>query len=322
MKLTYYKTLEAKAPNFNQSAVIHYRIDHAYQLNDWYNQTNEIIKYQEPFANFFRGMDNAKYKLYNSAQRFWICNNLEEIEALSVPVQYIEMVQNMVNKAKQVKLLQQVFQYYNLADDQQDFPLLSILQHYNAPTPLLDWSYNLDVALYFALSSMKKNETENDIEDYISIYRINKNDHSYFMKNNLNYISANIFPSVTGLSNYLTPDDSVVYISDFEIQDQSDDRKIKPLTTYYNLNIIAQRGLFVFNPSKDVPLENYPSLPPRNGSQCKIYCYNIHKDLAEFIRLLIGKNKIDTDFLFPELRNYSKNILNDYLKELVGSVGK
>lgn len=42
-------------------------------------------------------------------------------------------------------------------------PILSILQHYGAPTPLMDWSYNPDVALepFFCYNICK------DLADYI-----------------------------------------------------------------------------------------------------------------------------------------------------------
>src|SRR5258708_4468010 len=131
-KLTYYSTVEEKAPHFNQGDFVNYKIDDASRFNAWYDQMKaEAASGPEgPFANFFRGVSEARYKLYNSAQRFWIQNNLREVESLAKPLSYIDMIQNMVDKAKGVKLLQQVFEYYDIGSGQQDFPLLSILQHY------------------------------------------------------------------------------------------------------------------------------------------------------------------------------------------------
>jgi len=236
-----------------------------------------------------------------------------QLEGLSAPIPYINMIQMMVNKAKEVKLLQQVFQYYQLENEQTDFPLLSILQHYNAPTPLLDWTYDLDIALFFAIENVEKSEEENVIEDYISIYRLNKITHNSFLKDNLNYISGNVFPSVTGLSHHLSYQEMLVYISDFEIQN---DRKIKPLTTYYNLNILAQKGLFIFNPHEEKPLEDFHHNNKDGNVDARVYCYNISKDLTELIKYKIAQSQIDQTLLFPDLKKYSQNILNNYLKEI------
>src|SRR5580692_11384214 len=135
-KLSFYTSLAEKSAWFNQGEPIsYYTIDNASQFMAWYDQMKVTIQTDVPYGNFFRGVTEARYKLYNAAQRYWIRNNLTQVESLAKPLTYNEMIQNMVDNAKEVKLLQQVFAYYDLTKDQQDFPLLSILQHYNAPTP-------------------------------------------------------------------------------------------------------------------------------------------------------------------------------------------
>jgi hypothetical protein len=300
-----------------------YTIDHANQFNDWYKEITHatVNRYsiEGKYSTFYRGVNEAKHKLYNSAQRFWIQNNLEEAEGLQLPLTYLQMLQKMVNKAKEVKLLQQVFQYYEITPDQMDFPILSILQHYKAPTPLMDWTYDLNIALFFAIMDIKRSDKKDVIDDYISIYILNKNIHNSFLKNNLNYLSANVFPLVSWLGGILERDNSAIYISDFEIVDfeKKEQAKIKPLTTYYNLNILAQKGLFVFNPYQDKPLEELASYHGKINEDNKIYCYNICKDLAELIRYTIGTKEVTSDFLFPNLVQYSQKILDDYLKYIV-----
>jgi FRG domain-containing protein len=322
-KLEYYQSLDEKRASFNfaapKKADQYYRIDDANTFSQWYQAMGEIKQKDGAYVNFFRGVGEARHKIYNSAQRYWIQNNLMELESLSQPIPYLEMIQNMVNKAKEIKLLQQVFDYYEITQEQMDFPILSILQHYKAPTPLIDWTYDLDIALYFAICDIKKSEKKEVIEDYVSIYRMNKNTHTSFLKNNLNYVSGNVFPSVKRLGGYLG-DKAVIYISDFELVAADVDknqRKIKPLTTYYNLNILAQQGLFVFNPHETRPLEAFADLhKPRDG-KTKIYCYNISKDLAELIKYKIGKNHIDGEYLYPNLEQYSRKILDEYLKFVI-----
>ena len=54
-----------------------------------------------------------------------------------------------------------------------DFLYLSLMQHYSAKTPFLDFSYSLDKALFFAQDGYTDNLSENDIDNYVSIYWIN-----------------------------------------------------------------------------------------------------------------------------------------------------
>ena len=121
-KLDLYKSLDEKKTHFNndnnKNDVSYYKIDHAYQFNNWYNEITASIKDEgvnkSKYKTFFRGTNEAKYKLYNSAQRYWIQNNLMQLESLTLPVSYLQMIQNMVNNAKNVRLLQQVFEYYEI----------------------------------------------------------------------------------------------------------------------------------------------------------------------------------------------------------------
>jgi len=322
-KLNVYQSLEEKQGLFNSDPVHldvkYFRIDQAYEFNDWYSQMTSAASRgadgKIKFDVFFRGVNEAKYKLYNSAQRFWIQNNLMQLESLSQPISYLQMIQNMVEKAKEVRLLQQVFEYYQITPEQMDFPLLSILQHYRAPTPLMDWTYDLNIALFFAIMDIRRSEQAGVIDDYISIYKLDKNFHSSFLENNLNYVSANVFPQVSWLGEILKGKQFLIYISDFEV---SAERRIKPITTYYNLNILAQNGIFVFNPLEDKPLEEFSGLHAPAAGDNKIFCFNICKDLSELIKYKIGKAGVSLDSLFPNLEQYSRRILDDFLKYVIG----
>lgn len=109
-KLEYYASLEEKKQSFNLNDITStfFTIDYAYQFKDWYDAMNNIIK-ENPLANFFRGVGEARYKLYNSAQRFWIENNLTQLESLSQPIPYIDMIANMINNAREQEIFQRVF---------------------------------------------------------------------------------------------------------------------------------------------------------------------------------------------------------------------
>jgi len=42
-------------------------------------------------------------------------------------------------------------------------------------------------------------------------------------------------------------------------------------------------------------------------------CYNIKKDLAEYIRRKIKINGIDDKFIYPELKSYCKILVEEFL---------
>lgn len=92
----------------------------------------------------FRGLTEAKYKLMSSAQRFW---NVEELDRLGKS--YQEFIQTEIDKAKgfQNRLLEKFFDAFG--HPAYDLSILSFLQHYKAPTPLIDFTYNFDSALFF-----------------------------------------------------------------------------------------------------------------------------------------------------------------------------
>src|SRR5687767_6622759 len=131
-KLEYYQSLDEKRASFNfvspNEPYQYYRIDDANTFSQWYQAMSEAKQNDGAYVNFFRGVSEARHKIYNSAQRYWIQNNLMELESLTQPIPYLDMIQNMVDKAKEIKLLQQVFQYYDIHQQQMDFPILSILQ--------------------------------------------------------------------------------------------------------------------------------------------------------------------------------------------------
>jgi len=84
-KLAYYSSLQEKEKSFNLLGdnATFFVIDNASQFRSWYDAMNRDIKAQ-PLGNFFRGVGEARFKLYNSAQRFWIENNLTQRRACNL----------------------------------------------------------------------------------------------------------------------------------------------------------------------------------------------------------------------------------------------
>lgn len=323
-KLASYKDFEEKARKFSKNTQ-YFRIDTVQDFDNWYSQfvPKDKLNNRSENANrintnnMFRGMGEAKYKLLTSSQRFWIVNELNQWWK---PRRYLEFVNVFVENARKKLLFKKVFEYYKLSGNQRDFPLLSILQHYGAPTPLMDWTYNIDVALHFATEGVAPSYSSNEIDQYFSIYQIDKQQQKWNEFNNLIDWHKGSFPRISSFYGWEDNHNSIFYISDFEDKpDAKSFRDERPITTIYNQNIIPQEGLFIFNPFSTKPLEDcFNTDHTQNGNNLNLVpfiCVNIKKDLAEYVRRKIKFKGVDNSFIYPDLRKDCSSLIEEYLDQ-------
>ena len=332
-KLSVYNNLEEKGRVFEASD--YFIIDTIKVFDEWYNkiiekqkEANEKVRLnsnsendtQDAVYNYypyiFRGVGDAKYKIFSSAQRDWNINNMSEWAGKS----YLEFVNDLVKVAASEPLLSSVFKYYKLRHNQTDFPTLSILQHYSAPTPLIDFTYNLDVALYFSTEFCQPSISGNPIDQYFSINIIDREIQPQNEFLNLLQFHRGSFPTLKTFYEWQDNPNSIFYITDFEnkfsrkgFQDQ------RPITILFNQRIIPQEGLFVFNPSPTIPLEDCFNMPLENSNLNlkRMRCVNIKKDLSEYIRRRIKYSNIDKFYIYPVLDEYTKNVKTRVLDDLI-----
>lgn len=154
MKLPEYQTREEKTKFFS-----HVKID----TKDVFDSHFGFLLADSPHC-IFRGVHEAKYKLFTSVQREWITNGLGRHTTIN------NLVNTLIQNIRNSKILNTYYQSLNIA--QTDLLYLSLLQHYSAPTPLLDFSHDLHVALYFATKNVHTDSTNNVLDDYFSLYYI------------------------------------------------------------------------------------------------------------------------------------------------------
>jgi hypothetical protein len=172
----------------------------------------------------------------------------------------------------------------------------------------------------------------NKIDNYVSIYSIHKKKFAITRELlSLLDISGEEYPSITDyrfLGEEGNPNANALFIlSDFEPTTQFNYsgplrvRTEKPLTSLYNQNILPQEGLLMYNPFMDRPIEQLFNVDP-NGEGQNLHlepfmCFNIHKDLIEYLRRLISKkHKINKGFVYPHLYDDANAIKESVLNGL------
>lgn len=334
--LPVYNNLEEKKSFFANGNEESFIIKNRTQLDKWFKDVEDEDNEEslrDATALIYRGMSEAKYKSLTSAQRVWISNELQQWAAKP----YLEFINDLIKNANQNPLISKAFDLYNYSDSEREFPILSLLQHYGAPTPLMDWSYDQNVAFFFATNGLvKKEKPKGDIDDYFSIYRINKRKYKRELLNIVDFEESK-YPPINAFYDFDTEAvnknaNNIFYISDFERRGESlgtarpfsqlKIRLLKPLTSTYNQNIIPQEGLFIFNPFPTKSLEeifnvNYDS----DGYNLELKpfdCFNIHKDLSEYLRRKIDvKHKINKSFIYPVLTDEARKIKEKSLNDLI-----
>lgn len=325
-QLPIYNDLDEKRSFFSNGEKESFIINNTSALDKWFNEVTDEKKQaleSDSTALIYRGMTEAKYKLLTSSQRIWISNEMNQWANKS----YIEFISSLVDTANKNTLVKKVFDLYNYSRNEREFPILSLLQHYGAPTPLMDWTYNSNVAFFFATESPRRLEgTKEKIDNYFSIYRINKRRYRKELLNIIDFIPKVYYPKITEFKDFDSGEansNSIFYISDFEKKGESSGitlptknlmiRTNKPLTSIYNQNIIPQEGLFIFNPYSQKTLEEIfnPDLTKDdwNLELRPFDCFNIHKDLAEYLRRKIEVSyKVNKGFIFPNLNEEARKI--------------
>lgn len=316
MKLEEYANL-AEKKSFFESIIVTTRKE----FEEIYNTIKETDL-------LYRGIHEAKYKIYTSAQREWITN-----EYSRHGVDFVHFIKSIINNIRKNLILPNYYKSLNIHEN--DLLYISLLQHYGAPTPLLDFTYDLNTALYFALDKIQQCSSSDGIDNYFSVYIIDQKE----CGNNLvNIVSLLGHGRVSGEKmlkefKYNNPGISINYSLIQHIdsytkwikEDGTNEGLCKidcgfldnPLksgtismyetneTLYWsNLNLIAQQGCFIFYPKDKKPLEQYFNY--ENKYLPKLKCVNIHKSLAEFIKDKYLKSNLKLD-IFPDISKMCDN---------------
>lgn len=281
----------------------------------------------------FRGVNEAKYPLYSSAQvRTNASLNQQEFESI---------ISNAISKVRDNNELMGLLR--NRSKDETDFQILSLLQHYGCGTPIIDFTTNIDAALFFATDRQDKPVQtaaleDRRIDDYISVYFFNRKDPNHCSVQSFSVQGA---IQAADLDAELKQEYGKRYngISDETMESFESlpyERLSKELSSGglfaveghscgqynysiggknidYDINnerIFAQDGLFLFNGLSDKP---YEEAAKNWYSNIQNYCVNIHKSLEGEIKKYLEDKGISSCTIYPETSE-SNTILKEINK--------
>jgi hypothetical protein len=282
----------------------------------------------------FRGVAEAKWRIYSALQRFWINEHLEEKS------DYKSFLKTMIENAKKQNgnLLSKYFTKNGISPNN-DMAILSYLQHYGCPTPLVDWTTSFINSLFFATEKViNKTGEVREIEKYFSVYfieeknlieigltglvekgmedilpRVKKNIIVNAKKEGMSENEINKFfgrdrlkASVKmlhqkSLIEYLASVERLISFPLTYFSDWNEDTDIQ-FSLNNNLNIVNQAGVFVWNSHPCKPIEHIGNELYGNEENL-IYrfskCYNINKKLEVYVKGKVQAEGVDKNYIYP-----------------------
>ncbi|MFT4802364.1 MAG: hypothetical protein ACI93N_002142 [Flavobacteriaceae bacterium] len=291
----------------------------------------------------YRGVSEAKWRIYSSLQRHWINEKIYE-----KGIDYKTFIEQLIINAKKQNggIIEKFFKKNGINSDN-DIAMLSFLQHYGCPTPLVDWSNSFKNALYFATENLTEYSGETkDIDKYFSVYYIEEKDLA--SSSLVEIVEKGISEKQKQVEKNVVENGKSEGISELEMgKFFSNDRlrmvtkmlhqksliefitKIERLMTFpltyfsdlnensdiqfslnSSMNIINQQGVFIWNSDPFKPIEQVGNEQFGNKEEV-IYryskCYNIDKKLANYVREKIKKEGIDKGYIYPDSNLIAKN---------------
>lgn len=292
----------------------------------------EKLKDSIGIDNFiFRGCVEAKYKLYTSSQRYWIENHLEK-----QGVNYHSFIKKLIDNCKDWNNNTLRNFFFNTGNGAiNDLAYLSYMQHYGVPTPLLDFTDNPFVGLFFAIEKETQISSNDEIGQYCSLYTVNKKN-EYFkgatdqfeeeIKSNGN--NEEVESNQKDEENEPNQIDYEKNLAAYPILLVTENQGSYKIIN--NTNISNQEGLFFYNndllkPIEEVYVEKLniikdeigiDAINENNYEEKFASCLNIHKSLRSYVLYKISTHNATDNFIYPDNNQLKQDILRETLEKI------
>lgn len=273
----------------------------------------------------FRGINNASFRMFSTVQRQWYWNGFDAYFT-DIP----SYVRYQIERVRKDRYLMA-----NLSDDN-DYNILSMIQHYWGNSNLLDFSYSPLSAMFFAWENHKAYYPQDgSLNDYVSLYVLDSSHkilagpvevHQHGSITLQQYAAASGFQpdqinAVGVLDDLKRMPYNVVYDGKLvhggimsQVQINVPFFNFRGNSQITNTNLAAQNGCFLQGSSDAVPLEVVLHRQHRYYNQGRIMkCFDIHKSLVDDLCEKYNITK-DRNVIYPQLQSYQK--VYDHVKAL------
>ncbi|WP_175545434.1 FRG domain-containing protein [Fibrobacter sp. UWB12] len=245
MDLSVFNTIEQKRNAYE------YR--QAFSFED-VQKTLQQVSTEGDGKTFFRGVAEGAWKIYSFAQREWITKELNYRfgsfeDFMSLFLEYSKTTESI-----------RLNHFCKVVADPSVF---SVLQHYGAPTPFIDWTSDYNVALYFATHSSNGICSGYETNSFVSVYWITPGKGAYTPNNDLTRFSDVIKEhkqnmnavieengNISG-SNYADATSYNIWKNEVFWMEETKDEIFMQIS---NPRSDLQRGSFVYTPESAKPL--------------------------------------------------------------------
>jgi len=323
--MTIYTSLEEKEGNYNPNS---------WRVIDSKDELDSVIETFKDLRSsnghiLFRGICEAKYKLYTSLQRDCFSKNLNSNKVTQRDI-VIKLLQEGRNNSSKFNVLPEYFAKMGIPLN--DWILLALLQHYGAPSPLLDFTKDFIPALYFMCLGMNTYYSNNEIDHYFSIVYFKAVDACAHLFENLPKTALNIYKSQNPRPTSYAEKNKFI-LEELSFENIMNNRTLELIPSYKgvtnvrygnkkwilnlpiaNMNMTSQEGEFVCNLSNTEPIEQ---LMKKDGTNY-LHCINIHKSLYHYIirQYLKGSLEEMKKALFPTEYQAAEDIYSRTMSSL------